>query len=166
MTGKALPLLLMLFAAAGSGGGVFTVTSDHASTSETEGGETLLTLRGNVVVTDDQVTVTSDSARVFQTSERAEFFSGVHVEADTLNADGAYLTYSRITGVMVLAGGARLSDGSSTLTADRVDWFRFRDMATAREECSSPATGWVRSVVNTHCMTGSGEAFSLPSNRF
>lgn len=132
MTGKALPLLLMLLTAAGSGGGVFTVTSDHASTSETEGGETLLTLTGNVVVTDDQVTVTSDSARVFQTSERAEFYSGVHVEADTLNADGAYLTYSRITGVMVLAGSARLSDGSSTLTADRVDWFRFRDMATAR----------------------------------
>jgi len=115
-----------------SGGGVFTVTSDNASTRTIENGETLLELWGNVVVTDDQVTVTSNSATIYQESERADFMGGVHVEADTLTADGDFLSYSRITGVMVLTGNALLTDGSSTLTADRVDWFRFRDKATAR----------------------------------
>ena len=115
-----------------SSAGVFTVTSDNASTTTLETGESILELTGNVIVTDDQVAVTSTSAKVYQESERAEFFGGVHVEADTLTADGDFLSYSRVTGVMVLSGNAVLADGSSTLTADRVDWFRFRDKATAK----------------------------------
>lgn len=112
--------------------GVFTVTSDNASTTELENGESILELNGNVVVADDQVTVTSRSATIYQDSERAEFTGDVFVVADTLNASGNFLSYSRITGVMVLTGDALLTDGSSTLTANQVDWFRFRDMATAK----------------------------------
>jgi lipopolysaccharide export system protein LptA len=115
-----------------SAAGVFTVTAENASTTELENGESLLELNGNVVVTDDQVTVTSDSAAVYQDSERAEFSGNVQVVADTLTASGAFLSYSRLTGVMVLTGNAVLSDGSSVLTADQVDWFRFRDKATAK----------------------------------
>jgi len=124
--------LILLAAAAAASAGVFTVTADNARTRTPENGEQVLDLEGNVVVTDGEVTVTSSTASVYQESERAEFFGGVHVESDTLTADGDYLTYSRITGVMVLNGNAVLSDGTSTLTADRVDWFRFRDKATAR----------------------------------
>ncbi|MCK5132835.1 MAG: hypothetical protein KAR40_11860 [Candidatus Sabulitectum sp.] len=112
--------------------GVFTVTSDNASTTELENGESILELHGNVVVTDDQVTVTSNSATIYQDSERAEFTGNVHVDADTLTASGYFLSYSRSTGVMVLQGNAVLTDGSSVLSADQVDWFRFRDVATAR----------------------------------
>lgn len=112
--------------------GVFTVTSDLASTVTLESGESILELTGNVVVTDDQVTVTSNSAKVYQESDRAEFYGGVHAESDTLTADGDFLSYSRVTGVMVLRGNAVLTDGASILTADRVDWFRFRDKATAK----------------------------------
>ncbi len=112
--------------------GVFTVTSDNASTTELENGESILELHGNVVVTDDQVTVTSDSATIYQDSERAEFTGSVHVDADTLAASGHFLSYSRITGVMILNGNAVLTDGSSVLSADQVDWFRFRNKATAK----------------------------------
>ncbi len=112
--------------------GVFTVTSDHASSKEMENGESILELQGNVVVTDDQVTVTSDSATVYQSSERAEFTGNVHVDADTLTATSYFLSYSRITGVMVLSGNSLLTDGVSTLTADQVHWFRYRNKATAR----------------------------------
>lgn len=129
---RTLSIILILCAAVPSGGSVFTVTSDDASTRTMENGETILELSGNVVVTDDQVTVTSNSATIYQESERADFQDNVHVEADTLTASGSFLSYSRITGVMVLTGNALLSDGASTLTADRVDWFRFRDKATAR----------------------------------
>lgn len=112
--------------------GVFTVTSENASTTELENGESLLELTGGVMVTDDQVTVTSNSASIYQDSERAEFSGNVMVVADTLTASGAFLSYSRITGVMLLTGNAVLSDGSSVLTADQVDWFRFRNKATAK----------------------------------
>ena len=112
--------------------GVFTVTSDNASTTELENGESIIELHDNVVVTDDQVTITSNSATIYQDSERAEFTGNVHVDADTLTASGYFLSYSRITGVMILNGNALLSDGSSVLSADQVDWFRFRDMATAK----------------------------------
>lgn len=113
-------------------GDVFTVTSDNAFTRTAESGETVLELSGSVVVTDGEVTVTSNSASIYQESERAEFYGGVIVDSDTLSASGEFLSYSRITGVMVLTGNAMLTDGSSTLTADQVDWFRFRDKATAR----------------------------------
>lgn len=122
--------LLLLFIS--SIAGVFTVTSDNASTTELENGESIIELHGNVVVTDDQVTVTSNSATIYQDSERAEFTGNVQVDADTLTASGYFLSYSRITGVMVLQGNAVLTDGSSILSADQVDWFRFRDKATAK----------------------------------
>lgn len=122
----------MIIHAARASGGVFTVTSDNASTATSENGEQVLELAGDVTVTDSQVTVTSNTASVYQESERAEFYGDVHMESDTLSADGDFLSYSRITGVMILTGNAVLTDGSSTLTADRVDWFRFRDKATAR----------------------------------
>jgi lipopolysaccharide export system protein LptA len=127
---RAFPVILLLVGVPGAG--VFTVTSDTAMTRSLESGETVLELRGNVTVTDDQVTITSDSANVYQESERAEFTGNVLVDADTLTARGVYLSYSRLSGVMVLSGNALLTDGESTLTADRVDWFRYRDMATAR----------------------------------
>jgi lipopolysaccharide export system protein LptA len=123
-------VLLIVYAV--SSAGVFTVTSDKASTTELENGESVLGLNGNVVVADDQVTVTSNSATIYQDSERAEFTGSVHVDADTLTAQGHFLSYSRITGVMVLRGDAVLTDGSSILSADQVDWFRFRNKATAR----------------------------------
>ncbi len=129
---RAFFLLAVILLSAGSYGSVFTVNSDNASTTSSENGEQVLELLGNVVVTDGEVTVTSNSASIYQESERAEFYGGVHVEADTLSADGDFLSYSRITGVMILTGNALLTDGSSTLTADQVDWFRFRDKATAR----------------------------------
>lgn len=124
--------LILVFSAVPAGGGVFTVTSDNASTTTPDNGEQILELEGNVVVTDGQVTVTSNSATIYQESERADFFSNVHVVSDTISADGDFLSYSRITGVLVLTGNVLLTDGSSTLTADQVDWFRFRDKATAR----------------------------------
>ncbi len=127
---KPAAVVLVLFTA--SVAGVFTVTSDNASTTQLDNGESILELNGNVVVTDDQVVVTSNAATIYQDSERAEFTGNVHVDADTLTARGYYLSYSRITGVMVLQGDAVLTDGSSTLTADQVDWFRFRNKATAR----------------------------------
>ena len=111
---------------------VFTVTSDHATSTEIENGESILELQGNVVVTDDQVTVTSDSATIYQTSERAEFTGNVQVVSDTLTATGYFLSYSRISGVMLLSGNATLTDGQSTLNADNIEWFRFRNMATAK----------------------------------
>lgn len=123
--------LLFLLCAA-SFAGVFTVTSDNASTTEQENGESILELFGNVVVTDDEVTVTSDSATIYQDSERAEFYGNVHAVADTLSASGYFLSYSKITGVLILSGNASLTDGASTLTADQVDWFRFRNMAVAK----------------------------------
>ncbi|MCD4707975.1 MAG: hypothetical protein K8S62_09580 [Candidatus Sabulitectum sp.] len=130
MTNKHFAILLCVCVS--SIAGVFTVTSDDASTTELENGESILELNGNVVVTDDQVTVTSNSAIIYQDSERAEFTGNVHVDADTLSASGYFLSYSRITGIMILKGNAVLTDGSSVLTADQVDWFRFRDKATAR----------------------------------
>ena len=127
---KNVVALLLLFIS--SIAGVFTVTSDNASTTELENGESIIELHGNVIVTDDQVTVTSNSATIYQDSERAEFTGNVQVDADTLTASGYFLSYSRITGVMVLRGNAVLTDGSSILSADQVDWFRFRDKATAK----------------------------------
>ncbi len=127
---KYVVALLLLFVS--SIAGIFTVTSDNASTTELEDGESIIELHGNVVVTDDQVTVTSNSATIYQDSERAEFTGNVQVDADTLTASGYFLSYSRITGVMVLQGNAVLTDGSSILSADQVDWFRFRDKATAK----------------------------------
>ncbi len=127
---KYVVTLLLLFIS--SIAGVFTVTSDNASTTELENGESIIELHDNVVVTDDQVTVTSNSATIYQDSERAEFTGNVQVDADTLTASGYFLSYSRITGVMVLQGNAVLTDGSSILSADQVDWFRFRDKATAK----------------------------------
>lgn len=112
---------------------VFTVTSDHATSTEMESGESILELQGNVVVTDDQVTVTSDSATIYQTSERAEFTGNVLVVSDTLTATGYFLSYSRISGVLLLSGNATLTDGQSTLNANNIEWFRFRNMATAKE---------------------------------
>ncbi len=111
---------------------VFTVTAEHASSVTLESGEQVLELQGNVQVTDDQVTVASDSAKVYQQSEKAEFYGNVQAESDTLSAEGRFLSYSRLTGVMVLSGNAVLTDGNSILTADQVDWFRFRDKATAK----------------------------------
>lgn len=126
---QAIPALIL---AAAATAGVFTVTSDNAYTRTAENGEQVLELSGHVNVTDGEVTVTSLEASIFQDSERADFRGDVHVVSDTLTADGAFLSYSRITGVMILDGNAVLTDGSSILTADQVEWFRFRDKATAR----------------------------------
>jgi len=59
---KYVVTLLLLFIS--SIAGVFTVTSDNASTTELENGESIIELHDNVVVTDDQVTVTSNSATI------------------------------------------------------------------------------------------------------
>lgn len=132
--------------------GVFTVTSDNASTTELEDGESIIELQGNVVVTDDQVTVTSNSATIYQDSERAEFTGNVHVDADTLTASGNFLSYSRITGVMVLDGNALLTDGSSVLSANQVDWFRYRDMATAKGSVVLQSDDWLGTVQGEYAL--------------
>ncbi len=132
MIKHSVSICFVFFVCAVSFAGVFTVTSDNASSTELESGESILELFGNVVVTDDEVTVTSDSATIYQDSERAEFTGNVHAVADTLTATGYFLSYSKITGVLILSGNASLTDGASTLTADQVDWFRFRNMAAAK----------------------------------
>ena len=111
--------------------GVFTVTALRAWSTEQEDGRVVLELSENVVVTDGEVTVTSRHATIYETTQIAEFRGDVTVEHDSITATGAFLSYSRFSGVLEMAGDAVLRDGEGSLRADRITWFRFRNKATA-----------------------------------
>ncbi len=111
--------------------GVFTVTALHAWSTELEDGTVVLELTDSVSVTDGEVTVTSDRATIFETAQTAEFHDNVHVLHDSITATGAFLSYSRPSGLLQLIGNAVLLDGESTLRADRITWYRFMNKATA-----------------------------------
>lgn len=111
--------------------GVFTVSAPRAWSTELEDGTVVLELRDGVTVSDGEVTVTSDKATLYETSQLAEFRDNVHVTHDSVTATGAFLSYSRPSGLLQLIGNAFLNNGESTLRADRITWFRFRNKATA-----------------------------------
>ncbi len=126
-----MSIRVLLLLAAAARAGVFTVTALRAWTVEAEGGATLLELRENVVVSDGEVTVVSDSATLREEEELAEFSGDVRVTHDSVSATGRYLSYSRPQGLLLLTGNAVLNDGESVLRADRITWFRFAGKATA-----------------------------------
>ncbi len=111
--------------------GVFTVTALRAVSTELEDGTVVMELTENVMVTDGEVTVTSDRATIYETAQVAEFNDNVHVSHDSITATGSFLSYSRPSGLLQIIGNAVLNDGESTLRADRITWFRFINKATA-----------------------------------
>lgn len=123
--------IVMLLAVFPALAGVFTVSAPRAWSTELPDGTVVLELRDGVTVSDGEVTVTSDEATIHETSQLAEFRVNVRVTHDSISASGAYLSYSRPSGLLQLVGEAFLNDGESTLRADRITWFRFRSKATA-----------------------------------
>lgn len=113
--------------------GVFTLTADNAMAREQEDGEVVVDLEGNVVVTDGEVWVYAPQGRVWQTRERAVFFGGVRIEADSMEATGDSLTYDRGSGMVVLSGDVTLSDSSNVITAAEVTYYREAGKALARD---------------------------------
>ncbi len=131
--------------------GVFTVTADRASGVESDDGEMIVDLSGSVEVTDGEVTVTSDSGRVWQQSGRALFIGSVEVLADTLSATSDRLFYDREAGTVHLTGSVTLDDGGNRLTAGEVTWYRSAGKAIARD--SVHMTGpWVGDVTGDYAM--------------
>ena len=113
--------------------GVFTTTADRAVSRDTDTEELVLDLIGNVVVTDGEVTVTSDSGTVWQESGNAVFFSNVTVEADTLTGTSHYLEYLKEAGMITMTGSVLLTDGETVLEAEEVVYFRESGKATAKD---------------------------------
>ena len=111
--------------------GVFTVTALRAVSTEMEDGTAVMELLGSVRVTDGEIIVTSDRATIYETTQVAEFHDNVHVVHDSITATGAFLSYSRPSGLLQIIGNAVLNDGESSLRADRITWFRFMNKATA-----------------------------------
>ena len=142
---------LLLLVPALAAAGVFTVNATRASGSELEDGELVVTLSGDVEVTDGEVVVTSDSGRVWQQAGRALFLGSVVIEADTLGATSDRLEYDRPGGTATLTGNVTLTDGGNTLTADQVTWFRHAGKAVARGgvRMSGP---WVGDVTGEYAM--------------
>ncbi|MCK4806446.1 MAG: hypothetical protein KAT09_02305, partial [Candidatus Aegiribacteria sp.] len=116
-----------------AGVGVFTTTADRAVSRDTDSHELVIDLIGNVVVTDGEVTVTSDSGTVWQESGNAVFYSNVTVEADTLTGTSHYLEYIKEAGMITMTGSVILTDGETVLEAGEVVYFRESGKATARE---------------------------------
>lgn len=116
-----------------AGAGVFTTTADRAVSRDTDSAELVIDLFGNVVVTDGEVTVTSDSGTVWQESGNAIFYSNVTVEADTLTGTSHYLEYLKEAGMITMTGSVILTDGETVLEAGEVVYFRESGKATARE---------------------------------
>lgn len=135
-------ILLSLLA---TGSGVFTTSADRAFSWETEEGELVIDLVGNVSVTDGEVTVTSDSGSVWQNSGNARFYSNVTVTADTLTGTSDYLEYIKAAGMVTMTGNVTLTDGETVLSAGEVVYFRQSGKATAREDVvmTGPSLGFV-----------------------
>jgi lipopolysaccharide export system protein LptA len=113
--------------------GIFTTTANRAVTRDADTEELVIDLIGDVVVTDGEVTVTSDSGTVWQGSGNAEFFSNVTIEADSLTGSSDYLEYIREAGMITLSGSVVLTDGETLLEAREVVYFRESGKATARQ---------------------------------
>ncbi|NOQ23401.1 MAG: hypothetical protein GQ565_12250 [Candidatus Aegiribacteria sp.] len=138
-------LLLVLCSVLVAGTGVFTTSADRAVSRDTDSKELVIDLIGNVVVTDGEVTVTSDSGTVWQGSGNAVFYSNVTVEADTLAGTSHYLEYLKEVGMITMTGNVMLTDGETVLEAGEVVYFRESGKATARENVimTGPAIGRV-----------------------
>lgn len=117
-----------------AGAGVFTTTADRAVSRDTDSDELVIDLIGNVVVTDGEVTVTSDSGTVWQESGNAVFFSNVTVDVDTLAGTSHYLEYLKEAGMITMTGNVILTDGETVLEAGEVVYFRESGKATAKED--------------------------------
>ena len=117
-----------------AGAGIFTTTADRAVSRDTDSDELVIDLIGNVVVTDGEVTVTSDSGTVWQESGNAVFYSNVTVEADTLTGTSQYLEYLKEAGMITMTGNVVLTDGETVLEAGEVVYFRESGKATAKED--------------------------------
>jgi len=115
------------------GAGVFTATADRAVARELDSGEVVLDLAQNVVVTDGEVTVNSDSATVWQDSGNALFLGNVIVLMDTLTGTSEYLEYLKNAGMVTMTGDVVLTDGETVIKAEEVVYFRGSAKATARE---------------------------------
>ncbi len=116
-----------------AGAGVFTTSADRAVSRDAGTEDLVIDLIGNVVVTDGEVTVTSDSGTVWQESGNAIFYSNVTVETDTLTGTSHYLEYLKEAGMITMTGSVTLTDGETVLEAGEVVYFRESGKATARE---------------------------------
>ncbi len=124
---------IVLLSATAVGAGVFTATADRAVARELESGEAVLDLAQNVVVTDGEVTVNSDSATIWQDSGNALFLGNVIVLMDTLTGTCEYLEYLKEAGMVTMTGDVVLTDGETVVEAEEVVYFRGSAKATARE---------------------------------
>ncbi len=125
--------LILLLSATAVGAGVFTATADRAVARELDSGEVVLDLAQNVVVTDGEVTVNSDSATIWQDSGNALFLGNVIVLMDTLTGTCEYLEYLKDAGMVTMTGDVVLTDGETVIEAEEVVYFRGSAKATARE---------------------------------
>ncbi len=124
--------LVLLVSTSVMGAGVFTATADRAVARELESGEVILDLAQNVVVTDGEVTVSSDSATVWQDSGNALFLGNVIVLMDTLTGTSEYLEYLKDAGMVTMIGDVVLTDGETVVEAEEVVYFRSSAKATAK----------------------------------
>lgn len=143
--------VLLLTAASAALAGVFTVSATSASGAESEDGELVIDLVGDVEVTDGEITVTSDSGRVWQQAGRALFRGDVYIESDTLSASSDMLVYDRAAGTAVLTGRVALTDGENVLRADEVTWYRSMGKAVARGDVHMTGP-WLGDVTGRYAM--------------
>jgi len=127
-----IPACAMIMSILSAAGSVFTTSADRASSRDTGTQELVIDLIDNVSVTDGEVTVTSDSGTVWQSSGNGDFYGNVVVEADTLTGTCEYLSYNREAGMITMTGSVELTDGESRVTAAEVVYFRGSGKATAR----------------------------------
>lgn len=125
--------LTLLLSVSAVGAGVFTATADRAVARELDSGEVVLDLAQNVVVTDGEVTVNSDSAVIWQDAGNALFLGNVIAEMDTLTGTCDYLEYLKDAGMVTMTGDVILTDGETVVEAEEVVYFRGSAKATARE---------------------------------
>ncbi len=127
-------LILLLCSILAAQNGVFTTSAQRATSRQSEDGELIIDLYGDVTVTDGEVTVTSDSGSVWQNSGNAFFYGDVTVTADTLSATAHYLEYIKSAGIVTLKDDVELTDGENVLNAEEVVYFRQSGKATARDD--------------------------------
>ena len=125
--------LVLLVSTSVMAAGVFTATADRAVARELESGEVVLDLARNVVVTDGEVTVNSDSATVWQDSGNALFLGNVTILMDTLTGTSEYLEYLKDAGMVTMIGNVVLTDGETVVEAEEIVYFRSSAKATAKE---------------------------------
>ncbi len=138
-----LSLILLVLAA---GEGMFTTVADRAYSRENPGEGLVIELAGNVSVTDGEITVTSDSAVVWQGRGDARFYGNVVIVADTLRGTSDYLEYRREPGMVTMKGNVELTDGESVVRAQEIVYFRGSRKATAKKDVvmTGPELGFVR----------------------